>query len=264
MANHGDDPVNETLARIRLDGRVAIVTGGVGGIGRAAVTSLADLGATVVIADLDAAACEAFAGEIAAGGGQAAGFMLDVSSEPSWITLVADVLGRFGRIDVLANVAGLLSVADVEAETVEHFDRIMAVNTRGTWLGMKHCAAPMRAAGGGSIINIASIAGLQGGFGRAIAYYASKGAIRGLTKSGAVRLAPDQIRVNSIHPGQIDTPMQAKDKGTAFEQRMIERTPLRRLGEPRDIGAMVAYLASDAASFLTGSEIVVDGGWTSA
>jgi 3alpha(or 20beta)-hydroxysteroid dehydrogenase len=255
--------VNETLNRLRLDGRVAIVTGGIGGIGRAAVTSLADLGATVVIADLDRAGSEAFAAEIVARGGPAAGLALDVSSEASWVALVEQVLNRFGRIDVLANVAGLLSVADVETETVEYFDRIMAVNTRGTWLGMKHCAAPMRAAGGGSIVNIASIAGLQGGFGRAIAYYASKGAIRGLTKSGAVRLAPDGIRVNSIHPGQIDTPMQAKDKGTAFEKRMLDHTPLHRLGEPHDIGAMVAYLASDAAAFITGSEIVIDGGWTS-
>ncbi len=256
--------MNETLARIRLDGRVAIVTGGVGGIGRAAVVSLSDLGATVVVADLDGAACEAFAAEIAASGAQAAGIALDVSAESSWVHLIEEVLARFGRVDVLANVAGLLSAPDVETETVEGFDRIMAVNTRGTWLGMKHCVAPMRAAGGGSIINIASIAGLVGGFGRAIAYYASKGAVRGLTKSAAIRLAPDHIRVNSIHPGQIDTPMQAKDKGTSFEQRMLDHTPLRRLGEPRDIGNMVAYLASDAASFITGSEIVVDGGWTSA
>ena len=127
------------------------------------VRSLADLGAVTVIADLDVAACEAYAEEIVESGGQAAGFELDVSSEPSWMALVEAVVAHFGRIDILANVAGLLSVADVETETVEHFDRIMAVNTRGTWLGMKHCAAPMRAAGAGSIINIASIASLQGG-----------------------------------------------------------------------------------------------------
>lgn len=254
--------MNQTLVRARLDGRVAIVTGGVGGIGRAAATCMADLGATVVVADLDATSCEAVAAVLIGNGGRAVGLALDVASEERWIALIEEVLARFGGVNVLVNVAGLLSVADVETETVEGFDRIMAVNARGVWLGMKHCAGPMRSAGGGSIINIASIASLQGGFGRAIAYYASKGAVRGLTKSAAVRLAPDGIRVNSIHPGQIATQMQAKEKGTPFEQRMLDHTLLRRVGEPHEIGDMVAFLASDAASYVTGSEIVVDGGWT--
>jgi NAD(P)-dependent dehydrogenase (short-subunit alcohol dehydrogenase family) len=247
--------------RARLDGRVAIVTGGVGGIGRATVASLARSGARVVVADLDQAACDAVAAEVLAGGGEAIGRTLDVTSEESWAALVDHVLSSLGSVDALANVAGVISVADVETESVEYFDRVLAVNVRGVWLGMKHCVAPMREAGSGSIVNIASVAGIHGGFGRAIAYHASKGAVLGLTKNAAVRLAGDRIRVNSVHPGQIDTPMQDKDKGTPVEARLLAHTLLRRWGEPREIGDVVAFLASDAAAYITGSEIVVDGGW---
>lgn len=249
-------------SRARLDGRVAIVTGGTGGIGSACVSSLADMGAKVVVADLNQATCELLAAEVRANGGDAHGVRLDVSSEESWIELLAEISGSVGSLRILANVAGLLSVADVETETVETFDRIMAVNTRGVWLGMKHCAPLMRQAGGGSIINIGSTAGIQGGFGRAIAYHASKGAIRGLTKNAAVHLAPDGIRVNSIHPGIVRTPMQAKEIGTPVEQRLLEHTLLHRWAEPREIADMAAFLASDAASYVTGSEVLVDGGWT--
>ncbi len=257
--------MDHVTTRLRLDGRVAIVTGGVGGIGRATVASLAELGAHVVVADLHQEACDAVAMEVTArGGGQAVGVAIDVASEDSWVALVEAAVARFGGVNVLANVAGVLSVADVATETIENFDRVMAVNVRGVWLGMKHCVGPMRLAAGGSIVNIASIASVWGGFGRAIAYHASKGAVRGLTKSAAIRLAPDGIRVNSILPGQIETAMQEKEKGTEFEQRMLDHTPFHRLGKPREVADMVAFLASDAASFITGSEIVVDGGWTTA
>jgi len=248
-------------ARSRLDGRVAVVTGGTGGIGRATVASLAGLGAHVVVADLDQATCAALAREVTKSGVETVGLALDVTSEESWIALVDWVMARFGVINVLANVAGIISVADVETESVEFFDQVLAVNTRGAWLGMKHCIAPMRAAGGGSIINIASVAGMHGGFGRAIAYHASKGAVRGMTKNAAVRLAVDGIRVNSVHPGQIDTPMQDKDKGTPVEERLMNHTLLHRYGEPREVADVVAFLATDAAAYITGAEIIVDGGW---
>jgi NAD(P)-dependent dehydrogenase (short-subunit alcohol dehydrogenase family) len=247
--------------RSRLDGRVAIVTGGTGGIGRATVVSLARLGAHVVVADLDQAACDAVAGEIASDRAGAIGIATDVTSEESWIALIERAIARFGGVNVLVNVAGILSVADVETESVAFFDQVLAVNTRGTWLGMKHCVAPLRAAGGGSIINIASVAGMHGGFGRAIAYHASKGAVRGMTKNAAVRLAGDRIRVNSIHPGQIDTPMQARDKGTPVEARLLGHTLFHRWGEPREVADVAAFLATDAAAYITGAEIVVDGGW---
>ncbi len=246
--------------RARLDGRVAIVTGGVGGIGRAAVASLARAGATVVVADLDQAACDAVAAEVSIGG-QSIGRALDVTSEGSWSALVDHVVTTLGTVDILANVAGIISSADVESESLAFFDQVLAVNVRGVWLGMKHCVGPMRAAGRGSIVNIASVAGIHGGFGRAIAYHASKGAVLGLTKNAAVRLARDGIRVNSVHPGQIDTPMQDKDKGTPVEARLLAHTLLHRWGDPREVSDVVAFLASDAAAYITGAEIVVDGGW---
>jgi 3alpha(or 20beta)-hydroxysteroid dehydrogenase len=255
--------VSDIVSRLSLDGRVAIVTGGAGGIGRATVASLADLGARVVVADLSQDACDAVAAEVAGhGNGETLGLAVDVASEASWVALVSATEDRFGSVNVLANVAGIVTVADVETETVEFFDHTLAINVRGVWLGMKHCVAPMRRAGGGSIINIASIASVWGGFGRAIAYHASKGAVRGLTRSAAVRLAPDHIRVNSVLPGQIETAMFAKERGTPYEQRMIDHTLLKRIGGPIEVADVVAFLASDAASFMTGSEVIVDGGWT--
>ncbi|HEY8731251.1 MAG TPA: SDR family oxidoreductase, partial [Candidatus Limnocylindria bacterium] len=176
----------------------------------------------------------------------------------------ADVVREFGRLDILVNNAGIGTMADVEQETAEGWDRVIAVNQKGVWLGMKHPVPAMRASGGGSIVNVSSIFGAVGGFGGSIAYHASKGAVRLMTKNAAIRYAKEGIRVNSIHPGFIDTPMIADVKDTPIEQLILQSTPVGRLGRPEEIGDVIAFLSGPKASYMTGSEIYVDGGWTAA
>ena len=154
------------------------------------------------------------------------------------------------------------SLADVEQETREGYERTIAVDQTGVWLGMKAVMPALRASGGGSIVNVSSIFGAVGGFGGSIAYHAAKGAVRLMTKNAAVRYAKENIRVNSIHPGFIDTPMVEVAKGTEMEHGILAGTPMGRWGRPEEIASVVAFLASDAASYMTGSEVYVDGGWT--
>jgi NAD(P)-dependent dehydrogenase (short-subunit alcohol dehydrogenase family) len=153
---------------------------------------------------------------------------------------------------------------DVEQETVAGWDKVIAVNQKGVWLGMKHAVPAMRAAGGGAIVNVSSIFGAVGGFGGSVAYHATKGAVRLMTKNAAIRYAKEGIRVNSMHPGFIDTPMVEQIKGTPVEQMIIQNTPVGRLGRPEEIGDVIAFLCGPKASYMTGSEIYVDGGWTAA
>jgi len=247
--------------RLSLANRVALVTGAAGQIGKATTRSLAEAGAHVVVSDLSQEDCDLVADDLAGDGLSAIGMALDVTSEAGWESVVTATERRFGALHVLVSVAGILPAADVETETIDNFRRVMDVNAIGAWLGMKHCVRLMRAAGRGSIINVASINPFSGGFGRAIAYHASKGAMAGLTRNAAVRLAGDGIRVNSVHPGPIDTPMQWKERGSPIAERTLEKILLHRLGEPREVGDVVAFLASDAASFITGSYVFVDGGW---
>jgi NAD(P)-dependent dehydrogenase (short-subunit alcohol dehydrogenase family) len=245
-----------------LNGRVAIVTGAARGIGAAAASELAAAGASVVLTDVLDDEGEALAESIR-GKGQAATYRhLDVASEAGWAKVVEQTITERGRLDILVNNAGIGTFPDVEQETLDGWNQLIAINQTGVWLGMRAAAPAMRSSGGGSIINVSSIFGAVGGFGASIAYHASKGAVRLMTKNAAIRYAPEGIRVNSVHPGFIDTPMITQVKGTDTEQRILAATPMGRLGRSEEIGSVIAFLAGDGASYMTGSEVYVDGGWT--
>jgi NAD(P)-dependent dehydrogenase (short-subunit alcohol dehydrogenase family) len=247
---------------MKLHDKVAIVTGGARGIGAATVERLATEGATVVVTDVLDAEGRQLADAIAASGCKAEYRHLDVGDEAAWAALVAATLERHGHLDILVNNAGIGTLPGVEDETLEGWEQVSAINQRGTWLGMKHAGKAMREAGSGSIVNVSSIFGAVGGFGGSIAYHASKGSVRLMTKSAAVFWATAGVRVNSVHPGFIDTPMLEQVKGTPAEEMIVANTPVGRLGRPEEVAAAIAFLASDDASYMTGSEVYVDGGWT--
>ena len=258
------------MAQGRLAGKVALVTGGARGIGLAACRKLAAEGAAVAMTDVlddeGKAAAEALARE----GGRVFYRHHDVSREDHWTAAVDAAVAAYGGLHVLVNNAAIARNDDVETETLEGFTQVAAVNTTGAWLGMKAVIPHLKRAGGGSIVNIASIYGTIGGSGHAIAYHASKGALRIMTKSAALRYAAEGIRVNSVHPGFIETPMVApllepKDgKPNPFLGFILGSTPMRRLGRPEEVANVIAFLAGDESSYMTGSEVYVDGGWTAA
>jgi cyclopentanol dehydrogenase len=188
---------------------------------------------------------------------------LDVTSEPAWQEAVAATVARFGRLDILVNNAGVTSKGTLEETTTEEWDRVMEVNAKGVFLGTKAAIPEMRKAGGGSIINISSVSGLIGQDFVQPVYNASKGAVRIFTKSVAIQYAKEGIRVNSVHPGHIDTPMAGARLFDSELQKLAEaRAPMGRTAQPIEIAYGVLYLASDESSFVTGSELVIDGGWT--
>jgi NAD(P)-dependent dehydrogenase (short-subunit alcohol dehydrogenase family) len=246
----------------RLAGKVALISGGARGQGATETRLFVGEGAAVVFGDVlddDGKKLEA---EIRGSGGQATYVHLDVTREADWRAAVATTVQAYGKLTVLVNNAGILFRAKIEDTSEADWDRIMAVNVKGVFLGTK-CALPaMRAAGGGSIINISSTAGLVGSPGGTAAYTATKGAVRLFTKSTAVQHARDKIRCNSVHPGPIATDM-IKDilQGEAWEQR-LRRLPMGRVGTPEEVAYGVLYLASDESSYVTGSELVIDGGTT--
>ena len=222
---------------------------------------LAAEGAAVVVADLLDEAGQAVAAEIDESGGQALYVHLDVTDESAWQSAVEAATGRFGKLDVLVNNAGIVRTERVLETTERIWDDVMSVNAKGVFLGTKAAIPAMRAAGGGSIVNISSSAGLTGSTQNA-AYHASKGAVRIFTKAAAIQYAQYNIRVNSVHPGMVDTDMLAASRvGDVLEQR-LSVTPLARIGRPEEIAYGVLYLASDESSFVTGSELVIDGGRT--
>ena len=247
---------------MKLVGKVALVTGGARGIGAATVKRLADAGASVVSTDVLDDEGRAGVEAIVAGGGVAEYRHLDVSDEAAWAALVQDVVRVHGRLDIVVNNAGIGSLGNVEEETVEGWNRVTEIDQKGVWLGMKHGGPAIRASGGGAIINVSSIFGAVGGFGGSVAYHAAKGAVRLMTKNAGLLWAKQGVRVNSVHPGFIDTPMLALAKGTPMEEALVASTPMGRLGRPEEVAAAIAFLASDDASYMTGSELYVDGGYT--
>jgi 3alpha(or 20beta)-hydroxysteroid dehydrogenase len=237
-----------------LDGRVALVTGGARGQGAAEARIFAREGATVVITDVLDDQGEQTAGELGC-----TYLHLDVTSEAEWASVVADTVSRHGRLDVLMNNAGIFKPARLLNTTTELWDRTVAINQTGVFLGMRTAAPAMIEAGnGGSIINTSSIAGLEGGFG-ATAYVATKWAVTGMTKTVAKEVGRHGIRVNSIHPGVIVTDM-IDQMISGKEDKIASRQPIRRLGTPEDIAEMALFLASDRSSYCTGQSFTVDGG----
>jgi 3alpha(or 20beta)-hydroxysteroid dehydrogenase len=243
------------LEQFRVDGKVALVTGAARGQGEAEARLLARAGARVVVTDVLDEQGIAVAADI----GDAARFVHhDVGDEASWATAVDIATSEFGRLDVLVNNAGILKTAALEEQTLEGFEAIVRVNLYGVFNGIRAVIAPMRASGGGSIINTSSEAGLVG-LPRYTAYGATKWAVRGLTKTAALELGRDGIRVNSVHPGIVDTPMLVEE-GLRLEENMVPMVRLGRYGLPSDIADLVLFLASDASSYITGAELHINGG----
>lgn len=245
----------------RLTGRVALVTGAASGIGRACALRLAQEGAAVVVTDIADDAGEQVAQQIRDDGGQAVFLHHDVTSENGWLAAVERASAEYGRLDVLVNNAGMGDLATIEETSLADWERTIAIDQTGVFLGMRTAAELLKASGHGSVVNISSIFGTSGGFGTSPAYHAAKGAVRTLTKNVALHWATEGVRVNSIHPGFIDTPILDGTKGTPFEEAILAMTPMGRLGLPEEVAAGVAYLAGDDSSFVTGSELYIDGGY---
>lgn len=252
----------------QLTDKVAVMTGGANGIGKAACLRLAEAGARVAVTDLDGEAADEVASEIQAAGGQAASWTLDVSNEEDVSRVLREVAETFGRLDVLVNNAGISGTNKPTDElSHEEWSQVISVNVDGVFLCTKHALPHLRKAGGGSIINLSSIYGIISAP-DIPPYHASKGAVRSMTKTDALLYAKENIRVNSVHPGFIWTPLVAElgersgQTAEEFRAALDERHPIGHVGEPDDIAYGIVYLASDAAKFLTGSELVIDGGYT--
>jgi 3alpha(or 20beta)-hydroxysteroid dehydrogenase len=244
----------------RLDGKVAVITGSAGGIGAAAARRLAQEGAQLTLTDADAQGAQRLADEL---GECASGLRHDVTSEQDWQAVLAHALATHGRVDVLLNNAGVFLAAQLTDTSLEDFRRVMDVNVTGVFLGMRTFAATMIEQRAGSVINLSSVAGLTGPpF--LTAYAASKWAVRGMSKVAAKELAQFGVRVNSLHPGQIDTDMNTRQREQTPEliDKLIRGIPLRRIGTPEEVAHAIAYLASDESLYVTGSELVIDGGVT--
>lgn len=244
---------------MRLKDKVALISGGARGIGAETARLMAQEGAKVVIGDVLEEEGRKVEGEIRNRGGECLFVKLDVTQGEQWHRAIQAAVSRFGKLNILVNNAGILSTVGLEETTEEVWEEVMSVNVKGVFLGTKLAIPELRKAGGGSIINLSSTAGIVAA--RYPAYTASKFAVRGFTKIVAVKYAKDGIRVNSVHPGPVDTPMVSwQDEETT--RAGLAMTPMKRRGTPEEIANGILYLASDESSYVTGSELVIDGGWT--
>lgn len=245
----------------RLDGKVAIITGAANGQGATEAALFAKEGAKVVATDLEIEALQEVVDQIRANNGEAIAIQHNVASEEEWKSVVAKGIEAFGKIDVLVNNAGVSEPRTLLDISMDQWQKVMDIDLTGCVLGMKYTIPEMQKAGGGSVINISSIGGLVGMAGTS-PYTAAKGALRSLSKAAAVEYAKQNVRVNSVHPGIVVTPMIEEYFDEQVKQYYESLTQLPRLGKPEDIAYGVLYLASDESSFMTGSEMVIDGGWT--
>ncbi|OAB38692.1 short-chain dehydrogenase [Paenibacillus macquariensis subsp. defensor] len=244
----------------RLSGKVAIITGAANGLGAADARLFAQEGAMVVGTDLNIDVLNEIVNEIKSSGGEAIALQHNVASEDDWKRVIEETLKQYGKIDILVNNAGISSTMTIANLEMDHWNKVMDINLNGCMLGMKYVIPEMQKVGAGSVINISSIGGIVGMAGSS-AYTAAKGALRAISKAAAVEFAKSQIRVNSVHPGIIETPMTAPtfESATPFYKTF---TQLPYFGKPEDIAYGVLYLASDESRYMTGSELVIDGGWT--
>ena len=247
---------------MRLEGKVALITGGASGMGRSEALVFAEEGARVVVGDLLESEGRQAADKIMAAGGQARFVKLDVTTEGDWQKAITTTVSSFGKLDILVNNAGISGTFDPDTMSTAAWDALMNVNAKGVFLGMKHAIPAMREIGGGAIVNISSISGFVGQSMVHMAYNASKGAVRIMTKAAAVQYAKDGIRVNSVHPGFM--PPMRTSKASAdpeWRARMLKAVPMKREGRVEEVAYAVLFLASDEASYITGTELVVDGGY---
>ena len=247
---------------MRLAGKVALITGGASGMGQSEATIFAREGARVVVADILEFEARQVVEKIAAAGGQARFVKLDVTSEADWQEAVRTTVAAFGKLDVLVNNAGISGTFDPDTMSTSAWDTLMNVNAKGVFLGMKHAIPAMQKAGGGAIVNISSISGFVGQDRIHMAYNASKGAVRLMTKAAAVQYARDGLRVNSVHPGFMPPMRTSKASADpALREKWLRAVPMKREGRVEEVAYAVLFLASDEASYITGTELVVDGGY---
>jgi cyclopentanol dehydrogenase len=247
---------------MRLEGKVAIITGASGGIGEAISNRFLVEGAKVVLTDISVRGLQELQNRLIKFKDRLLILEHDVASEDQWSQLIAHTVNHYGQLNILINNAGIASPDNIQATSVKKWDYVQNVNSRSVFLGIKHTVPEMRKAGGGSIVNISSIYGIIGTGGSA-AYHASKAAIRGLTKTAALEFAKDYIRLNSIHPGVIETPMtERKLADQKIKTELKQLTPWPVFGQPLDVANGALFLASSESSFITGTELVIDGGYT--
>lgn len=251
----------------RVMGKVAIITGGAGGMGRAIASLLAKEGAKVTVTDINEVNGKKVAEEIRREGGEVIFAKHDVSSEDDWSKVIEKTLAEFGKLDILVNNAGVMLIREIKDMSLEEWRQLLSINLDGVFLGTKYAIRAMKRSGGGSIINMSSAAGIIGTLDDTSAYCASKGAVRLFTKAAALECSKAghnyNIRVNSVHPGITQTPMtEAMLKDEAIKKRLEADHPIGRVADPIDQAYGVLYLASDESKFVTGAELVIDGGWT--
>ena len=247
---------------MRLAGKVALITGGAHGMGAEEARLFAREGAKVAIADIREEDARKVEAQIAETGGEAMVVLLDVSKEEQWERSVSAVVAQFGTLDILVNNAGISGSGETDHRSTEAWDRLMDINAKGVFLGMKHAIPEMEKAGGGAIVNISSISGFVGQEAVHPGYNASKGAVRLVTKAAAVQHAKSGIRVNSVHPGIMPPMLTSFKRGDANREALMQAVPMGREGQPIEVANAVLFLASDEASYITGTELVVDGGFT--